>query len=56
MTQNTKRKRKGEGIFFFVILLAAFPPLVYKFKHPEMTETQLFFHFFDSYKEFFCVG
>lgn len=42
-------------IFRVIVIFIAIPPFVYKFKHSEMTETQLFLNFFESYKEFFRV-
>lgn len=29
------------------------PLIIYRLRPPEQTETQLFFHFFEAYEEFF---
>lgn len=31
----------------------AIPQVIFRFKHPEMSETQLFINFFAAYKVFF---
>lgn len=38
---------------FIGLLLLIIPNILYRFNHPEMTETQLFLNFFQMYREFF---
>ncbi len=47
------RMMKNKWIFLGVMLLLSIPQYIYRFKHPEMSETQLFLDFFKAYTEFF---
>jgi hypothetical protein len=38
-------------ILLFLLAFGAIYQFKYRFNHPEMTETQLLFHFFDAFKE-----
>lgn len=40
-------------ILFTLAFIIGTPQFVYKFKHPEKTQTQLTLEFFKAYKEFF---
>ena len=40
-------------IFLCVLGILAIPQLIYRFNHPELTETQLFLGFFEAYREVF---
>jgi hypothetical protein len=44
---------KCKLFFYLIILILGIPQLIFRFKHPEMNETQLFLNFFHAYKEFF---
>jgi len=44
-------KHKGKFIVFCILI--AIPPLIFRFNHPHMTETELFLNFFKAYAEFF---
>ena len=52
MKKNTS-KHHEKWLFYLIILLLGVPQFTYRFKHKEMTETQLFLNFFTAYKEFF---
>jgi hypothetical protein len=36
------------GMFVAFILIKT---MIYRFRHPDMSETQLFLHFFDAFRE-----
>ncbi len=44
---------KNKLIFYLVLLILGIPGFLYRFNHPEMSETQLFLNFFEAYREFF---
>ncbi len=39
--------------FQILLLILCIPPIIYRFRHPEMTETYLFLNLIESYREFF---
>jgi len=43
--------KKSKWVFYLILFILAIPQFTYRFKHPEMSETQLLLHFFDAYKE-----
>lgn len=45
------RNRAKYIILLISLFLLSLPIHIYRFRHPEMTETQLFLHFFDAYME-----
>lgn len=45
MSEDKKKYR----ILLFLIAILGIPQFIYRFKHPEMTETHLFMNFFNSY-------
>ncbi len=46
-----KENIKYNWLLYLIILILSFWQLKYRFNHPEMSETQLFLHFFDAFKE-----
>jgi len=38
--------------FLIIAFIISIPFLVYKFRHPEQTETELFLNTIEAYKEF----
>jgi hypothetical protein len=38
--------------FYLTMAVLAIPQICYRFKHPQLSETQLFIDFFKAYKEF----
>jgi cytochrome c biogenesis protein ResB len=36
-----------------LVLIAGIPGAVYRFRHPEQTDTQRLLNFFEAYREFF---
>lgn len=48
---NPKKHRRNTWILLLILLPFVLIQYRYRFKHPEMTETQLFLHFFDAFKE-----
>jgi len=40
-------------ILLFILAIISIPQFVFRFKHPEMSETLLFLNFFNAYWEFF---
>jgi len=53
MLNESSKERKFKIYFYAIILVLAIPQFIYRFKHPELTETELFFNFFEVYREFF---
>lgn len=47
---NSKRNYR---IFLCILAVLAIPQLIYRFNHPELTETQLLLGFFKAYRELF---
>ncbi len=45
-------KLKKETIFIIIMLILSIPQLLYRFSHPEMSETNLFLNFFEAYRAF----
>ena len=43
-----KRQKLLESFVMFLILYLVTSSLVYRFRHPELTETQLFLHLSDA--------
>ncbi len=46
-------ERKFKYILYVSVLLLSIPQFWYRFKHPNLSETQLFLDFFKAYVEFF---
>jgi len=44
-------KNRAKCLFYIILCICAIPQIIYRFHHPEMTETQLFINFFQAYKE-----
>ena len=55
MLNEEPDQRARKWLFLLILLLLSIPQLIYRFKHPDQTETQLFFNFFNAYREFFYV-
>ncbi len=52
--KQRQNKRKKEMRYLLIILLIlSIPQFVFRFKHPEMTETELYLNFFKAYYDFF---
>ncbi len=47
----TKKELIFKWTLFIILGIGAIYQFKYRFNHPEMTETQLLFHFFDAFKE-----
>ncbi len=45
--------KKPYRILLLILAFLSIPQFVYRFKHPDISETQLFLNFFNAYKEFF---
>lgn len=48
-----KQFKRKERIFIIFLLIMSVPSITYRFKHPEMTQTQLLLNTFEAYREFF---
>lgn len=46
---------KIKWVFYIVVIFLIVPPTVYRFRHPEKTETQLFLNLIQAYREFFIL-
>lgn len=44
------QENKYKWVFYLIMFLLAIPQFIYRFNHPHMTETELFFNFFKAYK------
>ncbi len=44
---------RSRALSLIVLLIIILPILIYRFRHPGQTETELFLNIFESYKEFF---
>lgn len=42
-------------IFLICLSVLAIPQVIYRFNHPNMTETELFLHFLDAYRELIAL-
>jgi hypothetical protein len=54
LDEKMRKWEKAQKIYMIGIIICAilaYWPIKYRLNHPEMTETQLFIHFFDSYRE-----
>lgn len=48
--------KSKKWIFMFSLLILSVPLFPYRFRHSEMTETQLFLNTIEAYREFFKRG
>ncbi len=40
-------------MLIFIFIFLSLPQILYRFRNPEMTDTQRFLNFFEAYKEFY---
>ncbi len=46
-------EKKFRRYLLIILLILSIPQFIYRFKHPEMSETELFLNFIQAYKDFF---